>query len=96
MTLPTLGRGLGVYMSNYRVSPESTRMLLELLLLRCPEAAAELHLSDSPWVETAYFPADRMLVAVNQSDETVQTVLGGEQGGIPLTLAPMETRMLPL
>ena len=71
-------------------------MLLELLLLRCPEAAAKLHLSDSPWVETAYFPADRTLVAVNQSQETVTATLQGEQGPLTLTLSPLETRMIPV
>ena len=96
MTLHALGKGLGVYLSNFRVNPRSTRMLLELLLLRCPHAARQLYLSDTPWVETAYFPADRMLVAANQADETVTTLLHGEQGDISLTLAPMETRMLPL
>ncbi len=35
-------------------------------------------------------------VAANQADETVTTLLHGEQGDISLTLAPMETRMLPL
>ena len=96
MTLHALGKGLGVYLSNFRVNPRSTRMLLELLLLRCPHAARQLYLSETPWVETAYFPADRMLVAANQADETVTTLLYGEQGDISLTLAPMETRMLPL
>ena len=36
MTLHALGKGLGVYLSNFRVNPRSTRMLLELLLLRRP------------------------------------------------------------
>ena len=96
MTLNRFGKGLGVYMSGFRVGTESTRMLLELLLYACQIPPQEAYLSGSPLVETAYFPADRTLVAVSNAEEEIRTVLHTPSGDREITLSPMETRILPL
>ena len=96
MTLNHFGKGVGVYMSGFRVDAESTRMLLELLLYVCHVSPRDACLSDSPLVETAYFPADNTLVAVSSADKDLSTVIHTPSGDLPITLSPMETRMLTL
>ena len=96
MTLNHFGKGLGVYMSGFQVGTESTRMLLELLLYACHIAPEEAYLSGSPLVETAYFPADRTLVAVSSAEQEISTVIHTPSGDRAITLSPMETRILPL
>lgn len=93
MTLNHFGRGKAVYMSGFRVSDESTSMLLHLLLYL--SGAQPLYLSDQASVETAYYPADGMLVALNNSDEPVTASVALPQGAMTLTLAPAEMRFCP-
>ncbi len=93
MTAHAFGKGLGVYMSGFTFSAQSARMLLELMLLRCPGAERKLHLSDTADVETAYFPASHLLVAVNNAAQPRTARLAD---GPTVTLEPMETRFIPL
>ena len=94
MTMNRFGKGTGVYLSDFHVSQESTRMLLELLLHLTGVNPAELCLSDRPDVETAWFPADRTLVVVNGQEAPVSTVIHTPDGELSLSLEPMETRMI--
>ena len=94
MTVNDFGKGRGVYMSGFRVSPESTRMLLELLVWLT--GARALYLSDSAAVETAYYPADNVLVAVNNADAPAEARVALPEGEMKLALAPLEMRFCPL
>ena len=94
MTLHAFGRGKAVYMSHFTVSPEATRMLLDTLLYCC--GLDPLYLSDNALVETAYYPADHILVALNNAEETVSARIHTPDGDMPVTLAPLETRMIKL
>ena len=96
MTVHPFGKGHGVYLSDFTVTPESTRMLLEMLLHLTGVEAKELYLSDSAHVETAYYPADATLVVLNNREAETQTVVSTPNGEIVLKLAPMETRLLTL
>ena len=96
MTVHEFGRGKGVYMSGFTVSPESTRMLLETLLYCCNLPRSSAYISDSALVEAAWYPADRVLVALNNAEETVSARIHTPDGDMPVTLAPLETRMIKL
>lgn len=96
MTVHAYGKGMGIYMSHFTVSPESTRMLLETLLYACGLPRESAWLSDNALVETAWYPADRMLVALNNAEETVSAVLHTDRGEQRVTLEPLETRMIHL
>ena len=96
MTVHNFGKGMGVYMSHFNVNPASTRMLLETLLYACHLPTDSAWLSDNALVETAYYPEDRMLVALNNAEEETTAVLHTDQGKQTVTLKPLETRMIQL
>ncbi len=94
MTVNRFGKGHGVYLSDFKVTPESTRMLLEMLLHLTGIQASELYLSDNANVETAYFPANETLVVMNGSEEKTAAVIRTPMGEQEMVLEPMETRIL--
>ncbi|MGN0753899.1 MAG: 1,3-beta-galactosyl-N-acetylhexosamine phosphorylase [Aristaeellaceae bacterium] len=94
MTLHPFGKGYGVYMSHFEVSQDSTRMLLELLLHVKGVAPRDVYLSDRPQVETAYFPADDVLVVFNNAEEAVDCTVHTPSGDVAYSLAPMETKII--
>ncbi len=96
MTVHSYGKGMGIYMSHFAVGPAGTRMLLETLLYACHLPRESAWLSDSAQVETAWYPADRMLVALNNAEDETTAVLYTDRGEETVTLKPLETRMIPL
>ena len=96
MTVHDFGKGKGIYMSHFQVNPASTRMLLETLLYACNLPVNSAWLSDNALVETAYYPADRMLVAINNAEEETTAVLYTDQEDKTVTLKPLETKMISL
>ena len=94
MTLHPFGKGWGVYMSGFEVTTLSTRMLLELLLHVKGVAAKDAYLSDRAEVETAYFPADDVLVVFNNAEEPVDCTVHTPGGDVKYHLEPMETKII--
>ncbi len=94
MTVNAFGKGHGVYMSRFRISAESTRMLLDLLLHLRGVKSADLYLSDTAQVETAYFPADDVLVLCNRAEEEVSCTVHTPHGDESYTLSSLETRII--
>ena len=97
MTVNRFGKGLGVYLSDFTVTPQNTRMLLDILLY-----AAELN-GKAPYVtgdcraEAAYYPASRTLIVINNAAETVDTSVSlPDSGWLGVTLAPLETKVLSI
>ena len=96
MTMHRFGKGVGVYMSDFKVGQESNRMLLELLMHLTGMKAEELYLSDSAMVETAWYPADGILAVLNNAEAAVDTVIRTPGGDVKVSLAPMETKLMKL
>ena len=96
MTLHPFGKGLGVYMSGFSFSPENARMLLDILLYACGQNGKTPYLAGDARVEAAWYPASRVLVAVNNASETVETEITLPEGSLRLCLAPMETKEISL
>ena len=95
MTVHAFGKGLGVYMSDFSYSPENARALLDLLLFGAHVARAP-YLPEDARAEAAYYPSDRVLVVVNNADETVETRVTLPEGDMAVTLQPMETKEIQL
>lgn len=94
MTVHDFGRGKGVYMSSFAVSPRATRMLLETLMYCCGVAPDAAYVSDNALVEAAWYPASRTLVAVNSAEEDVTATIGTEGGRVTVELKPFETKIM--
>jgi len=68
LTAHLFGKGFGVYLSEFKISPENTRLLRNLILHYAARSAQpELYLSDDPFVECAFWPGSRTLAVVNNS-----------------------------
>lgn len=94
MTLHRFGKGSAAYLSGFSYSPESARMLLDLLLHMTGTDGRAAGRSDDPMVETAWFPTSNMLVAVNNSEHAVSTQIEWPGGCGRITLEPQEMRFI--
>lgn len=79
-TLHSFGRGVGIYLSHFCYSLESSRFLLNLLLDISGKQAWKKRLGDNPACEIASFPEARKLVAINGSDQPQIVSLELESG----------------
>ena len=96
LTCREAGRGRAVYLSGFRWSPAASRMLLELLLCLTGRNGAAASLSSAPEVETAWFPADRTLVAMNNAEREIAADITTPAGPVSLRLQPLEMRICPI
>ncbi|MDO4867484.1 MAG: 1,3-beta-galactosyl-N-acetylhexosamine phosphorylase [Clostridia bacterium] len=95
MTLRSFGKGMGIYMSGFSVNPESTAMLLDLLRLACGHGDGK-YIPGDRRVEAAYFPVDKTLVAMNNSEQPVETTVLTDEGELRLALSPLEMKFVLL
>lgn len=96
LTVNRFGKGLGIYMSDFVFTAESSRMLLDLLLYTVDRLGAAHYISGDARVEAAYYPHSRTLIAVNNADETVETAISLPEGSLSVSLLPMETKEISL
>ena len=96
MTVHPFGAGKGIYLSDFQYSPESARMLLDLLLYAAGQKDGALYLTDDPRTEAAYYPACRTLVVVNNAEERVKTSVRLPEKSLAVTLEPLETKFIEL
>lgn len=92
-TVNNFGNGMGIYLSGFQVSPENTRMLLNLLLYGKGLDMDSLYLTDCPETECAYYPADKTLAVINNSERKLSTKVKLTQGVRTFDLEPFETRI---
>ena len=97
MTVNRFGKGLGVYMSDFQISPQNTRMLLDTLLYASNLTDTAPYIASDCRVEAAYYPHNRTLVVINNADETVETsVTLPDSNWLNVILTPMETKEITL
>lgn len=92
----TFGKGRGVYMAGFAYSPVNARMLLNLLLWAKGLPLDSDLLPDDPYTEAAWFPADRTLVVINNSEEPRTTRIKTPDGEVTVSLDALETKIMPL
>ena len=94
MTRARFGKGQAIYLSGFHYSPQSARMLLDLIVLLTgvfPDTAGTADLS---CVETAWYPASQTLLLMNNSDQSADTRVAWPAGHCTVHLAPFETCFL--
>lgn len=96
VTAHPFGRGCGVYLSSFQVSPANTRMLLNLMLWASGKGLEQPWLTDSPAAECAWYPAGRQLAVVNNTGEVQRVRVATPGGQVEAELAPygIEVRTL--
>ena len=96
MTVHAFGKGKGIYMSDFQVTTDSTRMLLDILLYACGQSGSALYLTDDARAEAGWFPQDRTLIVFNNSDDALTTVVKTDVGAISVDLGPCETKIMTI
>ena len=97
MTVNAFGKGLGVYLSDFQVTPQNTRMLLDILLYAAGLTDKAPYITGDCRAEAAYYPAARTLIVINNAPETVQTSVSlPDNNWLEVTLSPMETKEISL
>ncbi len=97
MTVNRFGKGLGVYLSDFRMTERNARMLLDILLYAANLTDTAPYISGDCRVEAAYYPQSRTLIVINNAPETVQTSVSLPEGNwVDVIMAPMETKEITL
>lgn len=90
-TKNAFGKGQGIYLSSFEVNNANTKMLLNLILEAGKEATDGYYLTDNPDMECAFYPESRMLVVINNSENTQETTVKTEYGVEKITLEAFDT-----
>lgn len=91
LTINSFGRGMGIYLASFRMSPENTRLLYHLIRYAGGEGLNGLYMTDNPYTECAYYPESGKLVVINNSDREQTTAIPTPMGERTLTIPPYET-----
>lgn len=91
ITSHNFGAGRAYYLSSFQVTPENTRMLLNLMLDGRSMPLEQNYVTDNPYTECAWYPAGRRLVVINNSEKTQMTNVNTEYGLQQVTLEPFDT-----
>jgi beta-D-galactosyl-(1->4)-L-rhamnose phosphorylase len=96
ITTNEFGKGRAIYMSSFRFSIESSRMLFRSICYAMNnEKAMDVCVSKNIYTECAYYPVQNKLVAINNSEENQETVINTLDGKqINIALKPFETVIL--
>ncbi len=87
-TVNGFGKGKGIYFTSFQTNPKSNHQFLKLLLFAAGCAPLQPYLSDNPYVECAYYPAQNTLAAVSMSGETQTANIAAPQGIVKVQLEP--------
>ena len=75
ITSHRFGSGTAFYLSSFQVTPENTRMLLNLMISGMGLELNQNYLTDSSDTECAWYPASGKLVVINNSGKEQETVI---------------------
>ncbi|MDF2485008.1 MAG: gnpA [Herbinix sp.] len=96
MTSYDFGRGRGIYLADYKLSQENTRMLLNLILFASGEGLKGRYLTDNVYTECSYYPESKTLIVLNNSNQEQTTSIETDAGLITVTLVAFENKLLML
>lgn len=94
LTLCRFGKGLGIYLGGYELTPENTRLLANLILYGTGESLEPDYGTDNPYTECAYYPEAEALAVINNLPEGQSAGVRTPKGLIRLELAPYEMKIL--
>lgn len=96
ITVHSFGRGKGIYLASFQISPENTRLLYHLIRYAGGEGLSGLYMTDNLYTECAYYPESGKLVVINNSDREQTTSVPTKAGERTLAIAPYETVFIEL
>lgn len=87
-TVNGFGKGKGIYLTSFQVDPKASRFLLNLLLYAAGLDRKQLYLTDNPYTECAFYPAQNKLAVVSMSGEKQTACIMTSGGPIEVSLEP--------
>lgn len=96
LTSHRFGSGTAYYLSSFQVTPENTRLLLNLMVSGMGLELNQKYVTDNPSVECAWYPASGRLVVINNSGEKTETVIGTDFGPQTVTVEPFGMKVMEL
>ncbi len=91
-TINKFGKGKGIYLSTFETTTLNNRLLLNILLYSADIPFDANYVTDNANTECAYFPADKKLIVINNSDKKQSTSVKTEFGVITLNdIEPFDT-----
>jgi len=96
ITSHEFGKGVGIYCAGFLHTPQSPRLLLNLILFATKESQLPECLTDDALVEAAYYPGLNKLALINNSGlaRMASCTVGGIKQSVELT--PFELKVLDL
>ena len=94
LTVNNFGKGMGIYLSEFRTNNTNNRMLLDLILLASEEGTQQNYLTDNVEVECCYYPNSKSIVVINNSGEMQDTRIVLLDRDLEVSLLPFETKIL--
>ena len=96
VTTHPFGKGQGVYLASFRHGEPNNRTLMNLILSAAGEDIHQNYLTDNPYTECCYYPADKKLVVINNSDAEQTTTVKTEAGDKTFTIAGFDAVIVTL
>ena len=92
LTVNNFGKGKGIYLSTFETTPINNRLLLNIILFGSNLSFDTTYITDNANTECAYFPNDKKLIVINNSDSIQSTTVKTEFGDIHFeNIAPFDT-----
>lgn len=96
VTLNEFGKGKGIYLASFNQDLVNTRMLYHLIRFAGDEGMSGIYMTDNLYTECAFYPENRKLVIINNSDAEQTTTIQTEFGDVTATIAPYDTTFVEL
>ena len=96
VTINEFGKGKGIYLASFQQDLENTRMLYHLIRYAGGEGTSGVYMTDNLYTECAYYPENKKLVIINNSDVEQTTTVPTEKGDVTVTIAPYDTTFVEM
>lgn len=96
LTVNTFGKGKGIYLSEFEISLENIKSLYKLIKYSSSLEENNMYITDNFNTECAYFPENKKLVVINNSDSPQQTSINTEFGVQDICIDAYDTIVIDL
>lgn len=94
LTVNNFGKGKGIYLGGYEITPENTRLLQNLILYSSGEPLQQMYITENLYTEAAFFPDEKALVVVNNTAQRQETAVIVKNERISLELEGYQCKIL--
>ena len=92
LTVNEFGKGKGIYLSTFETNTLNNRLLFNILMYAAGIDQSSALVTDNAMTECAYFPSDKKLIVINNSDVPQSTKITTDSGVISFDdIAPFDT-----